>query len=131
MCQSSLNTACLINAILGFSKNMVEKHVEISVLNRRIIDSFPFTSAAWAVSGFGEFLRLTVMGIYWGRGSGHRQGMSRTTGRQTGSDNGPSVTDEALQWFVLLRSGNATDSEKCPGNSWSSGVLERCKHRVL
>lgn len=44
--------------------------------------------------------------------------MNRTPGRQAGSENNPSVADEALQWFVLLRSGDATESDHGQFQTW-------------
>ncbi len=44
--------------------------------------------------------------------------MNRTTGGETGHDEGLSGADEALQWFVLLRSGNATESDHRHFQSW-------------
>lgn len=51
---------------------------------------------------------------------------------QTDPDNGPSKADEALQWFVLLRSGNATGAHRRQFLSWmGSDAMHRKEFQKL
>lgn len=53
--------------------------------------------------------------------------MNRLASVPSKPDDGRSVADEALQWFVLLRSGNATRADRRQFNSWITA--DACRRR--